>query len=269
MDSNMRRALSFACHDQTLLGTLDEASGNMGILIVTGGRQTRIGPHRMMARLAAELADAGYSVFRFDRRGVGDSSGEDEGFRGSGPDIMAAIATFREACPSVRAIWGMGLCDGASALALHHPSLTLEGLILLNPWVVEAEAGAPPAAAIRAHYRERLLSLEGWRKLLTQGFSPGALLRGMKKAFQKEDQSLASDVMTSLAAFQGAVTLLLAERDATARAFLDQFRGAAGALLHESPNIKMESLDSASHSFASADDHAWLLQRIRDALPAR
>jgi len=268
MDSDVRKALNFPCLNQTLSGTVDQAGGGTGILLVTGGRQTRIGPHRMMARLAAELADAGYSVFRFDRRGVGDSDGDDPGFRGSEPDIGAAIAAFREACPDVCAIWGMGLCDGATALALHHQALGLEGLILLNPWVVEAQAGTPPAAAIRAHYRERLLTLEGWHKLLTRGFSPMGLLRGVAKILGKEDQSLADDVMKSLAGFQGTVTILLAERDATARAFLDQYRGTAGAPLRQCPNITLSNLDSASHSFASPDDHDWLLRRILDALPA-
>lgn len=262
----MRRIVSFVCEGQTLLGTLDEAKGDIGVLIVTGGRQTRIGPHRMMAKLAAELAGAGYSIFRFDRRGVGDSGGEDRGFRDSGPDIAAAMAAFRMACPDVRAVWGMGLCDGASALALHHRTLGLEGLLLLNPWVVEAEAGAPPAAAIRAHYLERLLSLEGWRKLLTGAFSPRALLHGLAKMVRKEDQSLANDVMTSLAAFRGAVAILLAARDATARAFLDRYQGNAGTSLRNSAKITLNSLDSGSHSFASAEDHRWLLQRILDAL---
>lgn len=262
----MRRIVSFSCEDQTLLGTLDEAPRTTGILIVTGGRQTRVGPHRMMATLAGEFAATGYPVFRFDRRGVGDSGGEDSGFLGSGPDILAAATTFRAALPHMNRLLGMGLCDGATALALHHQSVAFDGLIMLNPWVVEAEAGAPPAAAIRAHYRERLFTKEGWRKLLTQGFSPIALLRGLRKIFGKEDQSLAHDVMRACSAFERPISILLAERDATARAFLDQYRGKVGDLLRRSPMIDIARRDSASHSFAGPGDHAWLLENILRAL---
>ena len=52
----MRQLLSFPCEGATLGGTLDGAEGRIGVLIVTGGSQTRIGSHRMFERLAAALA---------------------------------------------------------------------------------------------------------------------------------------------------------------------------------------------------------------------
>lgn len=254
----MRSALTFPCRDETLIGTLDPANGANGLLIVTGGRQTRAGPHRMMAMLASALAFEGLPVFRFDRRGVGDSSGADPGFRHSAPDIAAASAAFRGACPNIRQLWGLGLCDGASAITLHHASAGLDGLILLNPWVIEAEAGSPPPAAIRAHYRSRLTTLAGWRKLLTRGFNPVAAARGALRLFEKSDQTLANDVMASLAAFHGPVHILLTERDATAQAFLSAYRPI------QSHSVEM--LNSASHTFAAPADQAWLKARILAAL---
>lgn len=255
MGQGMRTALTFPCEDEALIGTLDRAPGVRGLLIVTGGRQTRIGPHRMMAMLAAELASEGVPVFRFDRRGVGDSSGTDTGFRDSGPDIAAAATAFRSACPQIRELWGLGLCDGASALALHHASAGLDGLILLNPWVIEAEAGSPPPAAIRAHYLRRVTTLAGLKKLLIRGFNIQKFFSGLYRLFQKDDKTLADSVGASLAAFPGTVRILLAERDATAQAFLDACRPAT-----------VETLDSASHSFAGATDHAWLKTRVLEAL---
>lgn len=265
----MRRCLSFTCLGETLIGTIDDAPGATGLLIVTGGRQTRIGPHRMMAALARDLAVQGFPVFRFDRRGVGDSSGSDPGFEASAADIAAAAATLRTACPQIEQLWGLGLCDGASALAKHHAAIGLSGLILLNPWVVETEAGKPPPAAIRAHYRERLFTIAGWRKLLTQGFDPFALARGLVLASHKPDQSLANDVMTSLSAFSGPVSILLAARDATARAFLNQYHGRSGAALRRSAHATIATLDSASHSFAASADQRWLLSQIVAALQSR
>lgn len=258
MGSLMRSALTFPCRDETLVGTLDAADGTSGLLIVTGGRQTRTGPHRMMAMLASALASKGLPIFRFDRRGVGDSSGAAPGFRHSAPDIAAASAAFRRSCPHIRQLWGLGLCDGASAIVLHHASASLDGLILLNPWVIEAEAGSPPPAAIRAHYRKRLTTLAGWQKLLTRGFNLLAAIKGMLRLFEKSDQTLADDVMTSLAAFHGPVRILLAKRDATAQAFLSAYR--------PMPSHSIETLDSASHTFAAPADQAWLKARILDAL---
>ena len=94
-------------------GSLDGAGGATGLLLVTGGSQTRIGSHRMYERLAKALADNGYPCFRFDRRGVGDSDGEDPGFRGSGPDLDGRRRRLPPRAPGARA----GLSASACATA--------------------------------------------------------------------------------------------------------------------------------------------------------
>ena len=78
---------------------------------------------------------------------------------------------------------GLGLCDGATALALFGKAAGLDALILVNPWLVEAEADAPPPAAIRAHYRKRLLSREGWKKILSGAVDYRKLLKGASQDF--------------------------------------------------------------------------------------
>ncbi|MGZ8998931.1 MAG: hydrolase 1, exosortase A system-associated, partial [Allosphingosinicella sp.] len=85
----MRRLLTLQCEGAALGASLDEAKGRTGLLLVTGGTQTRIGSHRVFERLAIALAAAGYPCFRYDRRGVGDSEGIDPGWRGSAPDLEA------------------------------------------------------------------------------------------------------------------------------------------------------------------------------------
>ena len=110
---DMRRLLTFACEGAELAGSLDGGGGATGLLLVTGGSQTRIGSHRMYERLAKSLADNGYPCFRFDRRGVGDSDGEDPGFQGSGPDLAAAAAAFRRRMPCPRRACSASACATA------------------------------------------------------------------------------------------------------------------------------------------------------------
>jgi pimeloyl-ACP methyl ester carboxylesterase len=137
----------------------------------------------MYEMLARALSETGYSCFRYDRRGVGDSSGEDPRFRGSGPDLKAAAEAFRKEVPGLTRIIGFGLCDGASAIALYGGEAGLDGLILANPWLVETDEGAPAPAAIRAHYRKRLLSWEGWKRLLTGAVNFRKLWAGIRRLF--------------------------------------------------------------------------------------
>ena len=258
----MRRLLSFACEDVPLAGSLDAETGATGLLMVTGGSQTRIGSHRMYERLGKSLSKNGFPCFRYDRRGVGDSAGEDPGFRGSGADLAAAAATFR-ATAKVDRVVGFGLCDGASALALFGRAAGLDGLILVNPWLVEAEADAPPPAAIRAYYRKRLTRVAGWKKILSGAVDYRKLLNGIGKASATPEGSpLALDVAASLRAGGLRAWLILAEGDATAIGATQELMARAFAGLIEGREV----VKTDSHTFARPGDAETLLAATIRAL---
>ena len=145
----MRGIVSFPCEGETLLGTLDAADGSTGVLIVSGGNEVRAGAHRAMAMLAEQLALRDVPVFRFDRRGVGDSGGENGGWESSAPDITAAAAAFRAEQPQLRRVVGFGNCDAATALALFGRAAGVEALVLANPWAGDDDPLPPPAAIRR------------------------------------------------------------------------------------------------------------------------
>jgi exosortase A-associated hydrolase 1 len=258
----MRRLLSFPCEDAELGATLDEGEGETGLLLVTGGSQTRIGSHRMYERLARTLAAQGISCLRFDRRGVGDSSGDEPGFRGSEPDLEAAAAALRAERPGLNRVYGFGLCDGATALALFGNRLGLDGLILVNPWLVEAEAGEPPPAAVRRHYRERLLSLDGWKKFLSGRVDYGKLFRGVLRVGRRSASPLAEQVAVALARHRLPAMWILARGDATAIAAEAELQSKA----FEGLRGDHLQVDTDSHTFARPGDDAALAEAVREAL---
>jgi len=261
----MRRLIAIACEGSTLAGTLDEAAGTTGLLIVSGGNEIRAGAHLVMAMLAQRLAAAGWPVLRFDRRGIGDSEGENEGFEASGPDIEAAAAAFRTHCPQLRLIAGFGNCDAATALALFGTDAGIDALILANPWVIEPADDLPPPAAIRARYAGRLLSLDGWKRLLTGAVDLRALLRGIGAIARPAAPSgLAVRLGTALSAFRGSIRIILAEADATALAFADAWRKPAFAAL--AARIAIDRIQTGSHSFARGDDPERLAMIVMTAL---
>jgi exosortase A-associated hydrolase 1 len=264
MEAKLRRLLTFPCGDDLLSGSLDEAAGTTGVLMVMGGTQTRIGSHRMYERLANGLAEHGFSCLRYDRRGVGDSSGEDPGFKDSEADLKAAADTFRAEMPAVEHVIGFGLCDGATTLALHGAGSGLDGLVLVNPWLVEAEAGDMAPAAVRAHYRERLLSGAAWKKLITGGVNMGKLLGGLRKASSSTDSSLAEQAAVGLVGARCPVALILATGDGTAIAAAGEVqKGAFDSLISWSREI-----DTDSHTFARSGDQEALEKAVLEALAA-
>jgi len=259
----MRRLLTFACEGAELGASLDEAAGATGLLIVVGGSQTRIGSHRMFERLAKAVAAAGHPCLRFDRRGVGDSAGEDPGWRDSGPDIAAAAAAaFRREAPGVTRIVALGLCDGAGALCLHGAAAGVDELILVNPWLVEASENAPAPAALRRHYRERLTTFAGWRKLLTGSISYTSALRGILRAGNKTQDATSRALAAALRDSGLPATWILAEGDATAVAAAHElgkrhWRGLAD---------RRTMIPTDSHTFARPGDAAALEQAVLAAL---
>ncbi len=261
----MRRLLSFACSGCELAATLDSAGGSIGLLLVTGGSQTRVGSHRMYERLGKALSEQGFPCLRFDRRGVGDSAGEDPGFRGSGADIAAAVAAFRSEVPALERVMGLGLCDGATALALTGKAAGIDALILVNPWLVESEADEQAPAAIRAHYRKRLLSREGWNKLLSGAVDYRKLLKGLLRISKRDrGSSLARDTATALRASGLRSWLILAEDDGTAAAAVHELKAPAFRGLIEGREI----VKSDSHTFARPGDEAALLAATVRAINA-
>lgn len=256
-----RRHLAFACGGETLAGTLDDAPGEAGLLIVSGGNEIRAGAFAGQAQLAARIAAAGFPVFRYDRRGIGDSTGENQGFRESGPDIAAALAAFRAERPGLARVAGFGNCDAASALMLN-AGAGCDALVLANPWTIEHDDGAPPPAAIRARYADKLRDPKELVRLATGKVSLRKLAGGLKRAVSAAlpPTTLAQEMRAGLVAFDGPVRLLIAERDRTGQAFLAAWNA---------DDERIMRCPGASHAFVEPAARDWLFEQIVAALDGK
>jgi exosortase A-associated hydrolase 1 len=259
--------ISFECNGDTLIGSLDAAVATAGLLIVTGGNELRCGSYGSHAELAHKIAGAGFPVMRFDRRGVGDSSGTNAEFSQSLDDIAAAITAFRSAFPRMKYIAAYGNCDAASALMLARGS-GCDALVLANPWTFEPEPDAQAESehqpqmtpgAIRAHYFRRLTDPRALLRLLTGkvklGQMAGSLVDAAKPALPPS--SLAQAMAAGLAQFSGPATLLIAERDRTGQVFLSQWNAA---------DQRLRICPKAGHSFVEPQARIWLQGQLLGAL---
>ncbi len=269
----MRRMIDFDCGGDRLAGTLDEADGATGLLIVSGGNEIRSGAYSGQAAMAQHFASLGYPVFRYDRRGVGDSEGVNGGFESSADDIAAAVGAFRNEAPQSKRIVAFGNCDGATALAFFHESI--DALVLANPWIIEAtrsdeDAPTPSsAAAVRARYLARLKNPRSLIDLFTGKIDLKKLAGGLARAAHKEAPSgLAVRLAASLAASSVPTCILVAERDTTALAFMGAFKDTLFDAVRARSDVTPVNCNTASHSFADATAKAWLYDQIEQALKA-
>lgn len=251
----MRRHFAFRCEGSRLMATLDEAGGRTGLLLVSGGNEVRAGAWNGQARLAAHVAAQGHPVMRFDRRGVGDSEGENREFRSSAADLAAALAAFRRECPQVTGVVGFGNCDAASALMLTGGA-GFDALVLSNPWTIEDRGAEAPAEVVRAHYRRRLADPAAIRRLLTGNVSPGKLLRGLAAALRSTSggpAGLAAEAAQGLMTFNGPVRFLIAGRDRTGLAFLANW---------DKADPRIRTCADATHSYVETEAREWLLEQV-------
>lgn len=270
-----RRHFTFACEGAALAGSLDLADATTGLLLVSGGNELRSGPWGSQAQLAAQIATAGFPVLRFDRRGVGDSEGDNLGFTTSAPDMAAAIRAFRAHVPRLKKIVAFGNCDAASALMLAGGA-GCDALVLANPWTFdpepepEPEAETPPTeaetaptpmppSALRSYYLRRLFNPAALKRLLTGKVKVADMAVSLAQAAAPDDPpgALARDMAGGLALFSGPVTILLAENDRTAQAF---------KAVWDKADPRLRTCPGAGHSFVEPQARIWLQGQILAAL---
>ncbi len=297
----VEQALVFDCANQALIGVLSKPASSrmasqLGVVIVVGGPQYRIGSHRQFVHLARALAAAGHVALRFDVRGMGDSAGPATDFQAVENDIAAAVDALLAHCPELPGVVLYGLCDGASAALMyvqarsHHPVL---GLAVCNPWVRSPTTQA--VTQVKHYYMQRLRDPTFWRKLWRGQVARGALADWWRQwrlarssgslgtaalahpARQHEFGSFQERMAAGWAGFQLPVWLLLSEKDYTAREFCEAvasdpaWRGA-----FERPNLTRLDLAGADHTIsdpalsrlAEQSLLAWLDTLQRSALSA-
>lgn len=262
----------FACEGERLLGIVAHADGDadVGVLVVVGGPQYRVGSHRQFVLLARSLAEAGFPAMRFDYRGMGDATGAMRDFEAIGADVAAALAAFAERVPRLRRIVLWGLCDAASAALFRAgDDPRIAGLVLLNPWV-RTEQGIA-RTYLRHYYLRRLFDGAAWRRLLRGetrlGASAGSLARAMgdaagvrgtprdAAAAPPARSPLPERMADSLARFRKDVLFVLSGDDFTAKEFRAAIDGnARWTRALEQNRVEWHAIADANHTFAT---RAW------------
>ncbi len=297
MGQYLEKPLVFECQDHSLYGILHSplTDSRVGILIVVGGPQYRVGSHRQFLLLARDLADAGYPVLRFDYSGMGDSDGPQKTFDHVDADIRAAIDQFIEAQQSLEHIVIWGLCDAASAALFYaYQDNRVKSLVLLNPWVYTQEGKAK--AYLKYYYINRVLSREFWSKLMSGKFrfvdSIRSLLsmvvqtlgsgKQLESSVSSEGGSLVSAELPlpermkqCLARFNGPVLCILSgHNDMTAQEFKDLLSiDQEWQQIFKSQRILRRDFPESDHTFSRAEWRNqvadWTLSWINDLLTGK
>ncbi|NQX88208.1 MAG: hydrolase 1, exosortase A system-associated [Halioglobus sp.] len=256
------RGIIFDCGDDRLVGvaTLPHVEAEIGVIILVGGPQYRVGSHRQFTQLGRSLGEVGIPSFRFDFAGRGDSEGKARSFDQTHDDITAAVEAFCLAADSVSRIVLWGLCDAASSAMIHayrHPQIS--GMVLLNPWVHAGEYA--PDVKLSYFYRPFLADSSRWRNTLAarKKIIPKlrelvrdgvALVENRSAAY---DQPFVQQMFDGLRLFRHEVLIVLSAEDLTATEFRSLVsNNPEWTKLIAGPSIKTLTVNGADHTFSKA-----------------
>lgn len=259
----------FDCHGTELVGIVatQKSPGlhHIGVVILVGGPQYRVGSHRQFTLLCRQLAEDGIASFRFDYHGLGDSDGPPAlGVDGVENDLRAAIDAFTLAVPTISGVVLWGLCGAASASALYAPAdVRVKGLVMLNPWVRTEEGLAK--AHLRHYYLGRLGDRNFWGRIARGEVAVAAALRafgtsvvkagGWGRGGHSESGSLPERMLASLLR-TGLPTLVVLSGDADLTA--NEFRQVAGGSTAwrqwmASDSVECHEVEGSDHTFSRTD----------------
>ena len=254
----------FDCQGDRLIGILHQptsAQKKIGVIIVVGGPQYRVGSHRQFTLMARTLATAGFPTLRFDYRGMGDSQGDFQGFEKIDEDIKSAIDVLFENISGLNGVILWGLCDAASACLIYanrkDPRVT--GLVVANPWVRTCSGEAK--TYLKYYYIRRLIQKNFWKKLIFEGFyfkkSILEFLKVIKKIYvinndSSKEETYINKILSGLELTEFPILMIFSQNDLVAREFIAlSVSNACWSATLNSKRINKIYVENADHTFSS------------------
>lgn len=277
--------------EERLFGVLTRASGSTHhsvVVLLNAGSVHHVGPHGLYVMLSRELAAAGFSCFRFDLEGIGDSVGP-SAHRENHPYQENALADARAALEYLKDQFGytrfilMGICSGAhtafhAGLELEH--LVIPELVLINPLTFRWEEGMSLETSVLArnalHYTKAARDPRRWLKLLSGRVNFRNLVRAsfgyaaslaksyydaMREPLRAGAAPLTRD-LTRLFRLGRRVTLVLAEGEPGHALLMNGARRAATQGLRAG-KIRLYKIAGTDHTFSRSSARGELIARLR------
>ena len=278
-----------------LFGILTTGGGqaDTAVVLPNAGAVHHVGPNRVYAGVARELATNGFACLRFDIRGLGDSVREDGAENNTYPewavrDTFAAMDHLKERGYSRFVV--MGLCSGAHTAfhaGLEADRHDVAGLVMINPLTYRWQEGMSLEVAQQfkavEHYRKSARDPGRWLKLARGEVAVGEVIKvafahaiatirsnleALRETFQPSKASQLSRDLRRLFSMRRRIALIISEGDPGAEMLFAGARLAATQALR-SGSIDLRYIEGADHTFSQLASRRALLEQLREIFSAQ
>jgi alpha-beta hydrolase superfamily lysophospholipase len=253
------------------------------MLLLNVGSNHHVGPHRMYVTLSRELSARGFSAFRFDVAGLGDSCtppGTPENSLYSERSILDVeqAMTFLTRTIDAERFVLLGICSGAY-LAFHTTAkdARVSGQILVNPQTFEWREGDSLEIKIKKQsykatrfYRRALFEKDTWvrlyrRDINLRGIAAQLVVRSRQQVVARVSRLLSrseevSHVARSFTAVaeRGTQSLLVYSGNDGGIDVIESHLGARGGRMRRRKNFRFEIIEGADHTITPLSSQAEL-----------
>lgn len=275
--------------DKSLVGILTKPADLPGstrpaVLLLNAGLLHRVGPNRIYVTIARTLADAGFTVLRFDFSGLGDSAprADHMPYAQSAPSEAQEAMEFLTATVGAERFLLMGHCAGAGvSLLVASMDDRVAGAALINmegddeEWTEYDRMKKRSQHYAREYTGRALLDGDRWARLLSgradyhsivrnvfkdtlwyrikgYAFETQQALRGRQKAGHAEQNERSQRYLQPVAE-RGAPLLLLHSEGSTGLARLRAAFGSALPNLQADGHIELVIIPQCDHLFTLLD----------------
>jgi len=288
----VERALTYDAEGR-LFGILAQRAVPIGsrartvMLLLNVGSNHHVGPHRMYVTLSRELAALGFSAFRFDVAGLGDSRmppGGQENSLYSQQSILDVQQAMTFLCRTIDAerFVLLGICSGAY-LAFHttvaEPRVSAQ--VLVNPQTFQWREGDSLEIKIKKEsykatrfYRRALFERATWvrlyrRDINLRGIADELIVRSRQQLVARLSRALSRSeqvghVATSFAAIsdRGTHSLLVYSGNDGGIDVIESHLGTQGGRMRRRKNFRFEILEGADHTITPLSSQAELTRLL-------
>lgn len=208
MDEYIKPVVLKNRNGKNLFGMLHTPKGpakNIGLIILSPGIKSRVGPHRLYVKMAELFTQMGFTVLRADPEGLGDSEGEIN--HSVTADVYGSIELGLFVSDTIDMMDWMaretgyssfilaGLCGGAiTALLASEKDPRVKGILSLGMTCILTSANIDPAKYItvqqlndiRESYLKKVLDPRAWFRFLSLKSDYKLLLKALMQPLHKK-----------------------------------------------------------------------------------